>query len=53
MDPHNWSGIAWCEQGSRNKNIESIHQKLVDLKLEIDKLSEDAGGQLLFVSKFT
>lgn len=49
MDPQGWSGVGWSEMGG--KDIELLHQKLVDLKEEMQKLNDDNGGQLIFVSK--
>ncbi|XP_053394858.1 titin homolog [Mercenaria mercenaria] len=46
MDARSWSGVGWSETGS--KNVELLHQKLVDLKIEMQKLNDDNGGQLLF-----
>jgi hypothetical protein len=49
MDNRCWSGVTWSETG--NEQVKGLHQKLVDLKIEMQKLNEDNGGQLLFVSK--
>lgn len=51
MDNQSWSGVGWSERGGgMDTRIQAIHQKLVDLKAEMQKLSDDSGGQLLFVS---
>ena len=49
MDARVWSGIKWGENMDAS-NIQSLHIRLVDLKEEMEKLNEDTGGQLLFVS---
>jgi len=50
MDGQSWSGIGWSGRDGVDNSIQSIHQKLVDLKTEMQKLNDDSGGQLLFVS---
>ncbi|KAL3868401.1 hypothetical protein ACJMK2_041211 [Sinanodonta woodiana] len=37
---------------SRDRKLADLHQKLVDLKNEVQKLNEESEGQLVFVSKF-
>ena len=49
MEARVWSGVGWSE-GSPGQKLQDLHQKLVDLKMDMQKLNDEAGGQLLFVS---
>ena len=51
MEPRVWSGVSWSE-GSPGQKLQDLHQKLVDLKIDMQKLNDEAGGQLLFVSTY-
>ena len=51
MEPRVWSGVSWSE-GSPGQKLQDLHQKLVDLKTDMQKLNDEAGGQLLFVSTY-
>ena len=49
MEPRVWSGVRWSE-GNPEQKLQDLHQKLLDLKTDMTKLNDEAGGQLLFVS---
>ncbi|XP_052778199.1 uncharacterized protein LOC128215553 isoform X2 [Mya arenaria] len=48
LDTGSWMGMGWSEGEGLDSGVISLHKKLVDLKLEMEKLNEDSGGQLLF-----
>lgn len=49
MEARSWSGIGWSE-GSSDQKFQDLHQKLLDIKEDMQKLNEESDGQLLFVS---
>lgn len=50
VDSERWPGVDWSGKPGVDNSIQAIHQKLVDLKSEMQKLNEESGGLLLFVS---
>jgi len=52
MEDGVWPGLTWGDQGlvGLDPGMKTLHDKLTELRLEMEKLTSETGPQLVFVS---